>query len=126
MSNFSVIKSIERETAGVFYPVSFQPASAEYECKRSKSNHGYLYKYTVTFKIAGLTDENQAELGRISRCDAIRIRDVNGAEVIIGSWLIRLIVTWEDSIEGKPGSFRGTVVKIEWNTMLRAKIRSFI
>lgn len=126
MSNIAVIHSIDRQAAGEFLPVPFQAGSAEYGCKRSKTNQGYLYKYSLTFRMVGLTGDNEAELAAIAGSRCVRIRDVNGVEISIGNQHIALVVTWDDMIDGTPGGFRGTAVKIEWSTARRANIQSFI
>lgn len=125
MSNAAVIKSIDYKTSEGFTPVAFQSESAGYDCKRSKTNHGHLYKYTVDFRMAGLTDANERLLARLASCEALRIRDVNGTELTIGNQHVRMIVTWQDEIGGSPGSSRGTKVKIEWTTARRARLQSF-
>ena len=130
--NISYIIRIEGRPSPVggieqpFVAIPFLGGTAAYEQKETRSNQGILYKCTLSFKMAGITSDNQEAVARFRRARFVRVTDVNGLKIILGDEHIRLIVTTDQDIEGTPGSFRGYKVKAEWNTPHPPMVESFI
>lgn len=126
MRNISVITKIEvRESGDFFQDFPFQNQSASYSSETTKSAAGYSTKHTLTLSIAGLTEDTSARVLRLMRAEHIRITDINGTVMIMGSCHLSFKFEVTKTNSGKAGSWRGYRITIKFEEPAYPASQSF-
>ncbi len=125
MTNSAIITRIEYkyQESDAWTEIAFTAESAKLDQGTKKENGNWIYIPRLVFKIAKNDPLTVEPIATLLRRKAIyRATDGNGVTYIIGTDEYKASLEYSVIVEGKPGSFNGREVQVNWRSPLKPQI----
>ncbi len=123
--NISVVKGVKFVSDSTEYDGPVIDRSGAYVCTSQESSQGTLYEHELSFKVAGLTKENEALVARLRCATTIRADDVNRTRFTIDRGELRFKFTIKRDLGGTFGGFRGFDITVKLSSLNPADVSPF-
>ncbi len=123
--NISVVKGVKFVSDSTEYDIPVIDRSGAYVCTSQESSQGTLYEHELSFKVAGLTKENEALVARLRCATTIRADDVNRTRFTIDRGELRFKFTIKRDLGGTFGGFRGFDITVKLSSLNPADVSPF-
>ncbi|WP_298061360.1 hypothetical protein [uncultured Rikenella sp.] len=123
--NISVIRAVQFTSNATEYDIPIVGRTGAYVCTSKESSQGTLYEHELSFKVAGLTPENEALITRLRCATTIRVDDVNRTRFVVDRGELRFKFTVKRDLGGTFGGFRGYEVTVKLSALHPAEVSPF-
>lgn len=123
--NIAVVGGVKFTSDATEYDIPVVDRSGAYVCVSKESSQGTLYEHELSFKVAGLTEENEALVARLRCATTIRAEDVNRTRFTIDRGELRFKFTIKRELGGTFGGFRGYDITVKLASLNPADVSPF-
>lgn len=123
--NISVVKGVKFVSDATEYDIPAVDRSGSYICTSKESSQGTLYDHELSFKVAGISKENENLIALLRRATTIRVDDVNYTRFTIDRGELRFKFTIKRDLGGTFGGFRGFDITVKLSSLNPADVSPF-